>query len=108
MNETEIQNLVMVALSQEFGALVLRVNAGTFFGAAGNAVKGAPKGTSDLVACVPPGRFFGIEVKTETGRQSPAQVKFEAAVRKRGGVYLLVRSPQDAVAQVRAALEATA
>lgn len=107
--ESDIQALVMVALSQEFGAIVTHVQAGEWELKKGGYIKGAASGTADLLAGVPHRgslMYVAIEVKTPDGRQSPAQKKFQAAVTKRGGVYLLVRSPQDAVAQVRAALDA--
>lgn len=46
------------------------------------------------------GLAVGIEVKTETGRQREAQKLFELAWTKRGGVYVLARSADDAVAAI--------
>lgn len=104
--ETPIQNRIMIALSLELGALVTRVNCGRFRQLKGEGiVQGAPTGTADLLVCVG-GRYFAVEVKTPEGKQTKEQRDFQRAVEARGGVYLLVRSPQDAVAQVRAALEA--
>lgn len=43
-----------------------------------------------------------IEVKSATGRQSDEQKAFQAMIDRHGSVYLLVRSAQDAVAQLKA------
>lgn len=111
MSEIDIQNRVTLALSQEFGAAVSRIICGKVELASGGWVQGAPVGTADLIACIPSptgggALYFEIEVKTPTGRQRPEQKKRQAAIAGRGGSYLLVRSPEDAIAQVRAALAA--
>jgi len=46
---------------------------------------------------------LAIEVKSVTGRQSPAQREFQAAWEESGGLYLLVRSVDDLRAGLRAA-----
>ena len=52
-------------------------------------------GISDLVACGK-GRILFIEVKTEKGTQTPAQIVFQNEVEANGGTYLLWRSTKDA------------
>ena len=42
-----------------------------------------------------------IEVKTPTRRQSKQQVAFQAMIEKFGGVYILCRSTEDALTQLR-------
>lgn len=42
--------------------------------------------------------FAGLEVKTDTGRASPEQARFIAAVRDAGGIAGIVRSPESAAA----------
>ena len=42
------------------------------------------------------GRFLGVEIKTPIGRQSPEQKRFQTLVEKRGGVYIVLRSVEDA------------
>lgn len=44
------------------------------------------------------GRFFGLETKTRSGRQSDEQKAFARAVVAAGGQYELVRAVEDAVA----------
>jgi hypothetical protein len=52
-------------------------------------------GVSDIIGILPAGRFLAIEVKKDVGRQSKAQMVFEDEVRKKGGVYLLVRGSKE-------------
>ena len=53
-------------------------------------------GQPDIQGCLD-GRWIGIEVKTATGRQRPAQVAFLATIQKAGGLYIVARSPDEAV-----------
>lgn len=46
------------------------------------------------------GRFVGLEVKAERGRQSKAQRAFQAMVEGLGGLYRLVRNEDEARAAV--------
>lgn len=45
-----------------------------------------------------------VEFKTTIGRQSDQQANFARAWRNAGGVYVLARSPEDAVLKVREAV----
>jgi len=60
---------------------------------------GMRSGISDLIAILPtpdlPYRIVFIEVKTQTGRQSDNQKKFEARVTDAGYEFFLVRSVDD-------------
>lgn len=64
-------------------------------------------GEPDISGCLD-GRWIGIEVKTETGRQRTGQAKFQAAIEARGGIYIVARSPDDAISQLRQILETAA
>jgi hypothetical protein len=55
---------------------------------------GGPGG-ADLIGCYR-GRFVAVEIKTPTGRQSPEQRTFQALVERKGGVYVVLRSVEDA------------
>ena len=44
--------------------------------------------------------FTALEIKTPTGKVSPAQTKFVDMVNKHGGIGAIVRSVDDAVEQV--------
>lgn len=54
----------------------------------------AMKGIPDIIMVVN-GRFIGLEVKSESGRQSDEQKEFERNVTKNGGAYYLIRSIED-------------
>lgn len=55
---------------------------------------GAKAGVSDLVLDVR-GRIVYCEVKTETGRQSDSQIRWEGCADLRGSKYYVVRSVDD-------------
>jgi hypothetical protein len=87
------------------GAIVIRTNAGSWQDEHGNYIYGAKAGTSDKTVAIPAqeGRsaaFLALEVKSATGRQSPAQKAYQARVEAIGGLYILARSVED----VRSAL----
>lgn len=49
-------------------------------------------GVSDLIVLLPFGDSLYIELKIETGRQSPAQIEFQQRVEKLGHLYFICRS----------------
>jgi hypothetical protein len=55
---------------------------------------GMVKGVSDM-SWLHGGKYYGIEFKTETGRQSAEQKKWEQAITAQGGVYVLIRSFEE-------------
>lgn len=98
MKESDIQRLIMLALS-EAGCVIWRNNVGVLKNAAGIPIKfGLCVGSSDLIGVSPDGRFLAVEVKTPTGRIRPEQKRFIEAVRRHGGIAGIARSPADAVA----------
>lgn len=55
------------------------------------------KGSSDILGVMAPwGLFFGIEVKTLKGYLRENQSIFERAIKKKGGIYIVGRNPDDA------------
>ena len=56
---------------------------------------GLRPGVSDLVLMFPKGRTVFVEVKNETGTQSPAQIAFEQKCHELGFEYVLVRSVEE-------------
>jgi len=53
-------------------------------------------GSSDIIAITPPnGSFYAIEIKTGKAVQNKNQKRFEKAVNKVGGVYLIIRSIEE-------------
>lgn len=58
--------------------------------------KYTPKGISDIIVIIK-GIFYGLEVKTDKGRQSPEQKIFQEDVERSGGKYFIVRSIDDVI-----------
>lgn len=89
---------VMVALSED-GHFVARANVGLFYTQDGRPVRsGLPVGFSDLFGHrAGDARAFYLEVKTATGRASPEQLAFIAAMQKRGALAGVARSVSDAL-----------
>ena len=65
--------------------------------------EGALAGVSDLLFLMPAGTcpYLCIEMKTKTGRQSPAQKEFQHNVEAVGARYALVRSFDEFVSLIR-------
>jgi hypothetical protein len=59
---------------------------------------GVGDGGADYLGIGPDGRFVGVEFKSATGRQQPNQIEWQRLVERLGGVYEIVRSPDDAQA----------
>lgn len=98
MKEMDILRLIMVALS-DAGCVVWRNNVGVLKNAAGIPIKfGLCVGSSDIIGVAPCGRFLAVEVKTEKGKPTPDQMRFIEAVKRKGGIAGIARSPDDAVA----------
>ena len=88
----------MLALS-EAGCLIWRNNVGVLKNAAGIPIRfGLAVGSSDLIGIAPGGRFLAVEIKTPTGKATPEQLRFIEAVRARGGIAGIARSPAEALA----------
>lgn len=109
--ETKLQRLIMLALSQA-GHTVFRNETGRFWTGRvihkentsitlANAIMipcGLAVGSCDLIGIqAGTGRFFGIEVKTKTGRASKEQVNFMEQVNKMGGLAGIARTPEEAL-----------
>lgn len=92
--ETKIQNDIRVALS-EIG-IVRRNNVGMFFTPDGRPIAIGIPGEADLTLFCDGGKTVFIETKTERGRQSKKQKKFQAAVERLGYTYVIMRSVEDA------------
>lgn len=61
----------------------------------GGYFKTGKKGCPDIVICTLGGKFFGLEVKTATGRQNDSQKAVEGQIKALGGRYEVVRSLDD-------------
>jgi len=98
-SEKSIQNRILVELSAAPDVLVWRQNVGmgTMTNADGSTHKmqfGVP-GMADIggICC---GIALQLEVKSEKGKQTKQQAKWQKAVATVGGIYSVVRSPKDA------------
>jgi hypothetical protein len=91
--ETEIQNAIRVKLS-EIG-FVRRNNVGKFYTPDGRPITIGIPGEADLTLFQNGGKTVFIEVKTDAGRQSKIQRKFQAAVERLGYEYIIMRSVDD-------------
>jgi hypothetical protein len=92
---------IMLALSED-GHFAFRCNVGRFRMEDGRWFDtGLPPGFSDIAGHrAGDARAFYLEVKTPTGRVSPQQLAFIAAMQKRGAIAAVVRSVEDARAAV--------
>ena len=96
MTEGQIQDAVRLALNDEH-ACWWRNNIGIAVMLNGARVKygiGNPGG-ADLIGLYA-GRFVAVEVKTLTGHMSKEQRQFEQLVERKGGLYAVCRSADDA------------
>jgi hypothetical protein len=96
MTETDIMSRILARISQLPGILAYRQNSGLFVTPTGARVRAAVPGASDIIA-IYGGRFFALEVKTDTGSQRPSQRAYQRAVERAGGIYAVVRSPEQAL-----------
>jgi VRR-NUC domain len=101
VTEADLMRQIMVALSED-GHFVARANVGLFYTRDLRPVStGLPPGFSDIFGHrASDARAFYIEIKTPTGRASPQQLAFIAAMQKRGAIAGVARS----VAEARALL----
>lgn len=100
-NETTIMRDILIALSQIPGALFWRVNVGVAKTPDGRTMRYGLPGQADISGIVR-GRHVEVEIKTPTGRQSMQQRRWQTAVERAGGVYLVARSVDEAVSALSA------
>lgn len=113
MNEHDIQSSIRIDFSRNIPqGLLFRVNVGS--GWTGSRVQknrdgsitifnprpfdtGVPVGFSDLLGVLPGGRALFLEIKSPTGKPSPAQVNFLRQVSGVGGLAGVARSYEDVI-----------
>ena len=94
MKESRIQDEIRLALGRIPDLVLWRNNCG--FDAERKVRYGVGNpGGADLIG-VYRGRFVAVEVKTPTGRQSDEQRTFQQLVERKGGIYVVLRSVEDA------------
>jgi hypothetical protein len=93
--ETRIVHKILEALRGSFPGCYLRK------------VHGNPYqhvGIPDIIGCID-GYFFGLEVKTESGKTSKIQELEGLEIKKSGGCFSVVTNPEEAVRFVRGRLK---
>lgn len=106
--ESALMDQIRLALGSDAGVLLFRNNIGHAVMAHGGRVTfgvGGPGG-ADLIGILD-GRPLAMEIKTPSGRQSAEQRQFQQLWEARGGVYLMPRSVDDALAMVATARKAS-
>lgn len=96
MTEGQLQDRVRLILGADRACCFWRNNVGLAVTDRGAKIKfGLFPGSSDLVGLFR-GRFVGVELKTEIGRQSKEQKTWQKCVEDHGGIYAIVRSEDEA------------
>lgn len=93
-SEAQIQSEILLEFGTGHGLVLWRQNTGAAK-INGQLVRFGTPGQADLSGVLDGGRALFVEIKSTTGRQSPQQRKFQAAVERRGALYILARSVQD-------------
>lgn len=74
---------------------IIRNNSGGLRDATGRMVRFGKKGSGDILAISPHGRWIEIECKWGKGSTSPEQIERQKLVQSKGGVYLFVRNTTE-------------
>lgn len=96
MTEAQLQDAIRLALGRHPDLCLWRNNCGVAE-RRGHTIRfgvGNPGG-ADLIG-VFRGRFVAVEVKTPAGHQSEDQIRFQQLVERKGGVYVVLRSVDEA------------
>lgn len=101
MKESEIQSAIIdyLKILENKGKLFFhRSNNNTVYDPVGkrfrSLAKGQKRGFPDIIVLFN-GKCIGIEVKTDTGRQSIAQKDIEKQFKENGGEYYIVRGVEE-------------
>ena len=100
--ETEIHNQILCELSRAYHprGMFWRQNAGRVCTQSGAWVTLGPPGIADIVGSLD-GRAVFVEVKRPGERQRKSQKNFQAAAERAGALYVVARSPEEAIEAVR-------
>jgi hypothetical protein len=105
MTEAQMQRKAFLNLWKsrpDLRGRVFAINNNSVGGARGsmNTALGVVAGVADMCFLKPDGKTCWIEWKTETGRQSPEQIKFQALCLSLGHEYHIVRSEAEFLAVI--------
>lgn len=92
--ENPIQAKIIKFLETRNNAYTVRVGSGAIKTQWGGYFKTGKRGCPDIICCYR-GFFVGVEVKSETGRQSQEQKDTEKHIKSIGGYYFVARSVDD-------------
>lgn len=95
MSETTVVNSTVDHLNRVVGCYAWRNNTGAVK-FKGRLVRFGEPGAADIICCYR-GRFYAVEMKSATGRQTPEQRSWEFRVVLAGGVYVLARTTREAL-----------
>ena len=100
MTETDICKAILAAICKRYSGrgLFYRRNVGAIK-IADRYVEFGIAGQADIAGILG-GDAYEIEIKSATGRQSPAQKRWQSAVERAGGVYILARSVEDCLSKM--------
>ena len=102
METADITVPVLVAVTSLPGAMLWRQNTGTFLTMDGRrVVKVSADGVGDIMGAYR-GHAVAIETKTRTGKLRKTQERFRENWLKAGGVYIVARGVDDALAALAA------
>ena len=102
MREQLIQQQILARLGALPGLTLWRNNSGALVDQRGQLVRYGQPGSADVLGVASPsGRLVALEVKRPGGRQTDLQRAWQAMVERHGGLYLLVTSVDQAVADLR-------
>lgn len=94
MRESQLQDEIRLALGRVPALVLWRNNCGYDAQRHVRYGVGSPGG-ADLIG-LHNGRFLAVEIKTQTGRQSDEQRRFQQLVESKGGIYKILRSVDEA------------
>lgn len=94
MTEKQIQNLILLTFGTRHDMRLWRANVGVARMGKRVVRFGVP-GQADLSGILPGGIRLEIEVKTNSGQQTPQQKNYQRIIERFGGVYVLARCVDD-------------
>ena len=96
MKETDIQHTLLEYLGYQKDIYFFRAGTGAIKTESGGYFKTGKKGCPDIIICLK-GKFIGIEVKNEKGKQSEYQKQAEDEIKQAGGEYYIVRRLEELI-----------
>jgi hypothetical protein len=96
MSENQIQKTILDYLGYQKNIYFFRSSSGALRLENGAFLRTGKKGCPDIIVCKN-GKFIGLEVKTDKGKQSDSQKQAEQEIIKSGGIYKIVKSLDDVI-----------